>query len=551
MFRHSLSLKLKIIFISLLIPAVSMGVLLTIYYGHSKKQSVEAYVEKARSICLTAESIRQDIEDKWALGLFTTEMLRQWSEAGEMDKVLASIPVASAWNAAIRKSKKGGCHFKVPKLFPRNPKNEPDALGRRALNVMKTENVTEYYEIDESINAIRYFRPVKLTQTCMPCHGDPATSERLWGNNQGIDPTGSKMENWNVGDIHGAFEVVQPLNEADARLSALLKKITEWMVLVFFALALALYLAITFWVERPLARITQTLAHASASLPHSPQPLADPIQKPNDFYATYHAAEVMVEELVQARVAADAANIAKSEFLANMSHELRTPLHGILSFSDFGIAKYDTAEPEKLRNYFTTIKECGETLLGLITNLIDLAKLESHKMDFKFAPTNLNALIGSVVDEFDLQNTTQNRMIQFKEGDVNSKIMIDSEKIKQTLRHILENAVNVSPEGSMIDVRLQQENHALTVSVSDQGPGIPKDELKTVFDNFAESSQAKTGTGGKGIGLALCQKIIAGHKGRIWASLNTGGGTTLSFEIPITIKTNTSESRLVGAENIT
>ncbi|GAH69188.1 unnamed protein product, partial [marine sediment metagenome] len=90
------------------------------------------------------------------------------------------------------------------------------------------------------------------------------------------------------------------------------------------------------------------------------------------------------------------ANRAKSEFLANMSHELRTPLHTILGFASFGIKKYANAKPEKLLDYFNRIKQSGKTLLELLNDLLDLAKLESRKLKFVFEPTNLAVLANSV-----------------------------------------------------------------------------------------------------------------------------------------------------------
>jgi methyl-accepting chemotaxis protein len=160
------------------------------------------------------------MEDKWSLGLFSTARMKQYAEQNHMEKVLAAVPVVSAWRAAMRKAKEGGYVFKVPKFSPRDPNNEPDELEAAVIKLMKQKNLDEHYVIDESQNSVRYFRSVRLTDTCLICHGDPRNSQKLWGNSEGLDATGAKMENWKTGEIHGAFEVIQSLNEADSLVEA-------------------------------------------------------------------------------------------------------------------------------------------------------------------------------------------------------------------------------------------------------------------------------------------------------------------------------------------
>jgi len=216
------SLRGKLLLVGLSLPALLIAVLFTLYYFQQRHTTVDGYVEKARAICLTAESTREEMDHKWEQGLFTTDMLRQWAAAGEKEKVMSAIPVVTAWRGAMNKAEQGGYQFRTPKFQPRNPGNEPDPVEAAALNFMKEHDVEEHYLIDEDLNAIRYFRSIKLTQSCLACHGDPASSQQLWGNDQGLDPTGSEMEGWAAGERHGAFEVIQPLDEADGKLFAAL-----------------------------------------------------------------------------------------------------------------------------------------------------------------------------------------------------------------------------------------------------------------------------------------------------------------------------------------
>jgi methyl-accepting chemotaxis protein len=196
------------------------GILLFLYAQEAKEKVRNQYVEKARAVVLTTESTREEMGKKWDQGILTAEGLREWADDGDIEKVLAGVPVVTAWRAAMARAEEGGYEFRVPKFDPRNPKNEPDPLEARVIRMLEEQGLAEHYEIDESMNAVRYFRPIRLTQECMLCHGDPATSQALWGNDQGLDPTGAKMENWQVGEVHGAFEVVQSLDAADAQIAA-------------------------------------------------------------------------------------------------------------------------------------------------------------------------------------------------------------------------------------------------------------------------------------------------------------------------------------------
>ncbi|MEO1750522.1 methyl-accepting chemotaxis protein [Thiofaba sp. EF100] len=181
---------------------------------------IQAEVHAARNLLLMTESVRENMEQKWRLGLFSTEaMTRIAAEAPSMDearaKILAVIPVVSAWEAAKAKSQEGGFTFKSPRRNPRNPDNKADSLETGVLEFFEANpQVREHYVIDDSLHAVRYFRPVRLSEACMICHGDPARSRVLWGRDDGRDIAGYPMDNKKVGDLHGAFEIIRPLDEA-------------------------------------------------------------------------------------------------------------------------------------------------------------------------------------------------------------------------------------------------------------------------------------------------------------------------------------------------
>ncbi len=266
MFFDRWSLRSKIITVSILLPTLLLIALFAAYASNQKELSVAAIVEKARSICLATESTRQGMEDYWATGVFTVEQLRDWADHGKLDQVVAAVPVVTAWKSAMRKAGEAGYEFRVPKNLPRNPQNQPDIVEAEALRILESGSVAEHFVVDEDKNAVRYFRPIKLTSTCMYCHGDPADSKEYWGNSQGLDPTGARMENWKVGEVHGAFEVVQSLDEADAQLASSLRFGGILVIVGLVICALLLWFALQWGVNKPISNIIESLNNGSLQL---------------------------------------------------------------------------------------------------------------------------------------------------------------------------------------------------------------------------------------------------------------------------------------------
>jgi len=252
-----MDLRQKLVLFSLFQLIVMSIVTLTAYYYDSRGKIHQQYIEKARAVVLTAESAREEMADKWKEGIITHRQLRAWADAGDVDKVVGVVPVISAFRVAMAKAQEGGYEFRVPKFEPRNPDNLPDAFEARVLRKIKSENLAEYYEIDPEINAIRYFRPVYLSQECMLCHGDPAHSEELWGNDQGLDPTGTRMENWQVGDMRGAFEIIQPLARADRQTATALWQGGGLILLLALVGLTIFWIIITRGIYRPLSHLMQ------------------------------------------------------------------------------------------------------------------------------------------------------------------------------------------------------------------------------------------------------------------------------------------------------
>ncbi len=259
-------------------------------------------------------------------------------------------------------------------------------------------------------------------------------------------------------------------------------------------------------------------------------------------------------ELLIQREKAELSNRAKSEFLANMSHELRTPMHAILGFSSLGSSKVEIASNEKIASYFSRINESGRRLLGLLNDLLDLSKLEAGRMNFEFSESDLQATIANVIDE--LRPLFRDRLltIDIEPASVDTIAIYDDEKISQVVRNLLSNAIKFSPEGRSVMIHFSgtklssnsgqpgaAEVPAISVSIWDQGTGIPEDELETVFDEFVQSSKTEHGAGGTGLGLSISKEIIKRHGGIIKAGNVVGdGGAIFTFSLPYKPMANAS-----------
>jgi len=209
------SVGVRVVAITMSVLTVIGIGLLILYADQQKQQLIDHKIQSAKQLLSVSESVRDHVASDWDKGVFSIDLLKQLiqgksrSEAEQI--VFATVPIANAWAVIQEKAQEGGFSFKAPIVGARNPKNEADEIERQALTFFnKNPAADEYIYLDKEKQETRTFRPVKLVKQCELCHGNPANSERLWGNVNGQDILGYPMENKHAGDLHGAFEIITP-----------------------------------------------------------------------------------------------------------------------------------------------------------------------------------------------------------------------------------------------------------------------------------------------------------------------------------------------------
>jgi signal transduction histidine kinase len=216
-----------------------------------------------------------------------------------------------------------------------------------------------------------------------------------------------------------------------------------------------------------------------------------------------------------------------------MSHELRTPLNAVIGFSEVLAEKMFGDINEKQAEYLQDILESGRHLLSLISDILDLSKIEAGRMELEAADFDLpsaidNALI-LVRERATRRGITLGRTIDARLGVIHG----DERKVKQVLLNLLSNALKFTPDGGRIAVRAALHEGRAEVSVADTGVGIAPEDQEAVFEEFRQVGTADKKVEGTGLGLALSQKFVQLHGGRIWVESELGRGSTFTFTLPV------------------
>lgn len=224
-------------------------------------------------------------------------------------------------------------------------------------------------------------------------------------------------------------------------------------------------------------------------------------------------------------------DMERREFVANVSHELRTPLTTMRSYLE-ALAEGAWKDEEIAPNFLEVTQNETERMIRLVNDLLQLSKMDSKDYQLTTEWVNFSEFYSRIIDRFEM---TKNQNVLFERQLLEQPtfVEIDTDKLTQVLDNIISNAMKYSPEGGKITFRMLEEEENIIISVSDQGVGIPKENIDKIFERFYRVDKARTRKlGGTGLGLAIAKEMVEAHGGHIWAESIEGKGTTVSFSLP-------------------
>ncbi len=244
----------------------------------------------------------------------------------------------------------------------------------------------------------------------------------------------------------------------------------------------------------------------------------------------------LLEHMEELKERAEQSDKLKSTFLANMSHEIRNPLNTILGFTELLERKKNIPEDRK-EKYIKSINVSGRSLLRLINDIIDIAKIEAGQLELNFSVCELNSLIDDLEAFFnmDLKNKSNTAVELIVEKDVKGRdysIQTDVVRLRQVFNNLVHNALKFTDEG-YVKIGYKIEEDVVEFYVEDTGVGIPEDKLNDVFDRFKQVESSRTEFGGTGLGLAISKNLVELLGGKISATSELDKGSRFSFFLPI------------------
>ncbi|MBI4847837.1 MAG: DUF3365 domain-containing protein [Nitrospirae bacterium] len=530
-----ISLSLKFVIGTAVVLTMAMSLSTYLILEKDRKLVIEQLDMQAKTLFAQIVLTRRWIADHG--GIFVEKM--PWKKPNpylsepEMEdisgkKYIKESPAMVTKELSEYAKKSGAYWFNITSLKLINPKNAPDEFEKAALLSFEANKIKESSTVEKigPSHFYRYIAPLYVEQPCLKCH---------W------------HQGYKVGDVRGAISVSIPMDYALSMIDSEKRTIILTSVATIATLMLVLFIMMKELVLRPVNQLKMSMRDFSkgreTGIPVTRT--GDELEDLTRAFVTmsnslreYHTGlenkvQSATKGLADANARLTELNERKSDFIAKVSHELRTPLTSIKGAMDYITARFSmlpkTAKSaDDLQEFFDVIKNNADRLIRMVNDTLDIERIESGIFDLEFREVDLPSLIKEVITGF--HTTASEKNITFRiTATAGIFIYADEDRTRQVLINLLSNAINYSPDGAEILVSVAGTEDKVTVSIKDEGPGIPAEVREKIFDKFYTIGRKQ----GTGLGLAICKGIIEAHHGEINViSGEAVKGSTFYFTLP-------------------
>jgi two-component system phosphate regulon sensor histidine kinase PhoR len=228
----------------------------------------------------------------------------------------------------------------------------------------------------------------------------------------------------------------------------------------------------------------------------------------------------------------------RREFVGNISHELRTPLAAIKAIVDT-LRDGAINDPEAATDFVNRLDVEVDGMTQMVSELIELSRIETGKIKLKLEPLNLNLLAEEVIARLGPQADRQQVSLSAELASGLPAVQVDKERIKQVMMNIIHNAIKFTATGGKVIVSTRLDGELVTTQVSDTGIGISREDLPHIFERFFKADKSRS-TSGTGLGLAIAKHTVQIHGGSVWVQSEEGKGSTFGFSLPLKADHSTS-----------
>ncbi|MCC6347304.1 MAG: DUF3365 domain-containing protein [Nitrospirales bacterium] len=432
---------------------------------------------------------------------------------------------------------KGLYWFHITSLKLTNPENAPDDIERNALAAFEKNGRKEHISVERIENTpyLRYIAPLYVEEACLKCHA---------------------TQGYRIGDVRGAISITLPLEKTLSDIAKNKRQMFISMILIVVSLIAAMFLMMKNLVLTPMRKLKHSIRQFSEGH-YDPESRLKTGDEFEDLFCAfsemagslteYHnclndkikAATQDIEgtnkKLIEANKLLSETNARKSDFIARASHELRTPLTSIKGAMDYVAAKLSSIPAEKIADtslddlhiFFQVIKKNSERLIRMVSDMLDIERIEIGASEMHFTSANLSSLIAETATNFQIEAEEKGIVLSTNLPD-HLSVVVDEDRIRQVLINLISNSLKFSPSDSEIVITAHQEYDYVLTMVVDNGPGIPLPEQEKIFEKFYKHGNKE----GAGLGLAICKSIIEAHNGTIAVTSDGKHGSCFSFKLP-------------------